>query len=62
MIDVYEIDGGPSGVFYEMYHNSYDRDNYINTCFSVQDVLEYAQEVADDFTIHTFAKWYKENE
>ena len=62
MIDVYQIDGGPSGVYFEMYHESYDRDNYIKTCYSVQDVLKYADEVADDFTVHTFAKWYKENE
>ena len=62
MIHVYQIDGGPSGVYYEMYDDVYDRDAFIDTYFSIYDVLEYADKVAEDFTVHTFAKWYKEND
>lgn len=62
MIQAYQIDGGPSGVWFEVYEDEYDRDNYVMSCNSVQEVLDYADEVAEDFVVHTFAKWYKEND
>ena len=61
MLDVYQIDEGPSGVFYEVYVDSCHRDNYVGKFECLTHVLDYAQDAEDDFTVHTYAKWYKEN-
>lgn len=62
MIQVYQMDAGPGGIYFEVYEDEYDRDNYVMSCNSVQEVLDYADEVAEDFVVHTVAKYYKEND